>query len=123
LGAQNLSVPQYPLTKSHCVLADQFIACGKSSDMAHDLASHIWLAVLDTLEENEHTFRLLKSLSQEDDVSYIIQKFVFLSHNNYIYKTTLRDTERFHKYKNKHMYVSIYMERERERGFSPLLRR
>lgn len=53
------------------VLADQFIACGKSRDMAHDLASQIWLAVLDNLEENEHTFQILKRLAQEGDVSYL----------------------------------------------------
>lgn len=37
--------------------------------MAHELASLIWLAVLDNLEENEHTFCLLKRLAQEGDVS------------------------------------------------------
>lgn len=52
-----------------CVLADQFIACGKSSDMAHELASQIWLAVVDGLEENERTFCLLKNLALEADVS------------------------------------------------------
>lgn len=67
---------QYSLTGSHCVLADQFIACGKSNDIAHELASQIWLAVLDSLEENENTFFLLKSFAQEGDVSYTIQKFV-----------------------------------------------
>lgn len=51
------------------ILADQFIACGKSRDSAHELASQIWLAVLDNLEENEHTFVLLKRLAQEGDVS------------------------------------------------------
>ncbi|PQP99290.1 uncharacterized protein Pyn_15324 [Prunus yedoensis var. nudiflora] len=45
-----------------------FIACGKSRDMADDLASQIWLAVLDNLEENEHTFQILKRLAQEGDV-------------------------------------------------------
>lgn len=48
--------------------------------MAHELASQIWLAVLDSLEENEHTFCLLKTLAQEGDVSNTIQKFVV---NNY----------------------------------------
>ncbi|XP_068336255.1 uncharacterized protein [Pyrus communis] len=52
----------------HGTLIDQFIACGKSRDMAHDLASQIWLAVLDNLEENEQTFQLLKRLAQEADV-------------------------------------------------------
>lgn len=50
-------------------LADQFIACGKSRDTAHELASKIWLAVLDNLEENEQTFILLKRLALEGDVS------------------------------------------------------
>lgn len=50
------------------VLADQFIACGKSRDTAHELASQIWLAVLDNLEENEQTFLLLKRLALEGDV-------------------------------------------------------
>ncbi|CAN6587770.1 unnamed protein product [Malus baccata var. baccata] len=53
----------------HGTLIDQFIACGKSRVMAHDLASQIWLAVLDNLEENEKTFQLLKRLAQEADVS------------------------------------------------------
>ncbi|XP_034206598.1 uncharacterized protein LOC117620593 isoform X2 [Prunus dulcis] len=52
----------------HGTIIDQFIACGKSRDMAHDLASQIWLAVLDNLEENEHTFQILKRLAQEGDV-------------------------------------------------------
>ena len=51
------------------VLADQFIACGKSRDVAHELASQIWLAVLDNLEENQHTFLFLKCLALEGDVS------------------------------------------------------
>lgn len=51
------------------VLADQFIACGKSRDTAHELASQIWLAVIDNLEENEQTFLLLKRLALEGDVS------------------------------------------------------
>lgn len=54
---------------SRILLTDQFIACGKSRDVAHDLASLIWIAVLDNLEENERTFALLKRLSQEGDVS------------------------------------------------------
>lgn len=52
----------------HGTIIDQFIACGKSRDMAHELASQIWLAVLDNLEENEHTFLILKRLAQEGDV-------------------------------------------------------
>ncbi|PRQ51877.1 putative F-box domain, BPI/LBP/Plunc family protein [Rosa chinensis] len=52
----------------HGTIIDQFIACGKSRDMAHELASQIWLAVLDNLEETEHTFQILKRLAQEGDV-------------------------------------------------------
>ncbi|OVA19224.1 F-box domain [Macleaya cordata] len=67
------------------IIADQFIACGKSRDKAHELASQIWLAVIDNLEENEHTFLLLKRLAQEGDIflpypysrSYKIQWRVF----------------------------------------------
>lgn len=55
--------------KNILFLSDQFIACGKSRDMAHELASRIWLAVLDNLEENERTFLLLKRLALEGDVS------------------------------------------------------
>lgn len=51
------------------VVADQFIACGKPRDVAHELVSQIWLAVLDNLEENERTFLLLKRLALEADVS------------------------------------------------------
>ncbi|KAL6207904.1 hypothetical protein ACLB2K_018857 [Fragaria x ananassa] len=51
----------------HGTMIDQFIACGKSRDMAHELASQIWLAVLDNLEETEHTFQILKRLAQEGD--------------------------------------------------------
>ncbi|XP_008227992.1 PREDICTED: uncharacterized protein LOC103327435 isoform X5 [Prunus mume] len=55
----------------HGTIIDQFIACGKSRDMAHDLASQIWLAVLDNLEENEHTFQILKRLAQEGDQVFL----------------------------------------------------
>lgn len=62
-------------------MADQFIACGKSRDRAHELASLIWLAVIDNLEENHQTFLLLKRLALEGDVSIISNKvslwFVF----------------------------------------------
>lgn len=51
------------------VLADQFIACGKSRDIAHELASQIWLAVLDNLADNDLTFLILKRLALEGDVS------------------------------------------------------
>ncbi|WCJ37156.1 lipid-binding serum glycoprotein family protein [Euphorbia peplus] len=52
----------------HGTIIDQFIACGKSRDIAYELASQIWLAVLNNLEETEHTFLLLKRLAQEGDV-------------------------------------------------------
>ncbi|KAK7255010.1 hypothetical protein RIF29_28409 [Crotalaria pallida] len=52
----------------HGTVIDQFIACGKSRDIAHELASRIWLAVLDNLEENHHTFYLLKRLAREGDI-------------------------------------------------------
>ncbi|KAK7349068.1 hypothetical protein VNO77_06125 [Canavalia gladiata] len=52
----------------HGTIIDQFIACGKSRDAAHELASRIWLAVLDNLEENHRTFYLLKRLAQEWDI-------------------------------------------------------
>ncbi|KAB2025318.1 hypothetical protein ES319_D06G141800v1 [Gossypium barbadense] len=52
----------------HGTIIDQFITCGKSRDVAHELASQIWLAVLDNLEENQHTFLLLKRLALEGDV-------------------------------------------------------
>ncbi|KAK4736291.1 hypothetical protein R3W88_010552 [Solanum pinnatisectum] len=55
----------------HGTIIDQFIACGKSRDMAHELSSIIWLAVVDNLEENEQTFNLLKRLASEGDVSKI----------------------------------------------------
>ncbi|KAK3219074.1 hypothetical protein Dsin_013044 [Dipteronia sinensis] len=52
----------------HGTMIDQFIACGKSKDIAHELVSLIWQAVLDNLEENERTFLLLKRLALEGDV-------------------------------------------------------
>ncbi|XP_077222964.1 uncharacterized protein LOC143856582 isoform X2 [Tasmannia lanceolata] len=66
-------------------IIDQFIACGKSRDIAHELATQIWLAVINNLEENEHTFLLLKHLAQERDVflpypysrSYAVQWRIF----------------------------------------------
>lgn len=52
-----------------CAVTDQFIACGKSRDRAHELASMIWLAVIDNLEESVQTFVLLKRVALEGDVS------------------------------------------------------
>lgn len=67
------------VTKGYMFLhADQFIACGKSRDKAHELASQIWLAVINNLEENEHTFLLLKRLAQERDVSSFTTNILYL---------------------------------------------
>lgn len=52
----------------HGTIIDQFLACGKSRDVAHQLASRIWLALVDNLEENHHSFSILKRLAQEVDV-------------------------------------------------------
>ncbi|KAH8943221.1 hypothetical protein BDL97_13G039600 [Sphagnum fallax] len=46
----------------------QFLACGKKSDEAHDLASHIWVVVLGNLEESESTFHLLMCIVEEWEV-------------------------------------------------------
>ncbi|XP_042048046.1 uncharacterized protein LOC121794101 isoform X2 [Salvia splendens] len=55
----------------HGTIIDQFIACGKSRDRAHELASVIWLAVIDNLEENHQTFHLLKRLALEGDQVFL----------------------------------------------------
>lgn len=55
----------------HGTMIDQFIANGKSRDVAHELVSRIWLAVLDNLEENQHTFCLLKRLAHEGDQVFL----------------------------------------------------
>lgn len=47
---------------------DQFLACGKKSDEAHDVASQIWVAVLGNLEETERTFHLLMRIAEEWEV-------------------------------------------------------
>ncbi|GMH03874.1 hypothetical protein Nepgr_005713 [Nepenthes gracilis] len=57
-----------PLGILHGTIIDQFIACGKSRDKAHELASQIWLAVIDNMEENESTFLVLKQLALEGNV-------------------------------------------------------
>ncbi|XP_074288042.1 uncharacterized protein LOC141613188 isoform X2 [Silene latifolia] len=54
-----------PSTILHGTIIDQFIACGFSKDKADELASLIWLAVIDNLEENEKSFHLLKRLALE----------------------------------------------------------
>ncbi|XVF86222.1 hypothetical protein PTKIN_Ptkin18bG0023100 [Pterospermum kingtungense] len=63
-----LSIMALPSGILHGTIIDQFIACGKSTVVAHELASQIWLAVLDNLEENQQTFLLLKHLALEGDV-------------------------------------------------------
>ncbi|XP_068639072.1 uncharacterized protein [Aristolochia californica] len=49
-------------------IIDQFIACGECSDRAYELASLVWLAFINNLEENERTFLLLKRIALEGDV-------------------------------------------------------
>ncbi|EEC84817.1 hypothetical protein OsI_31899 [Oryza sativa Indica Group] len=56
-----------PSSILHGTIIDQFIACGRTGEKAHELASKIWLAVIDNLEENQQTFLLLKHLSQEGE--------------------------------------------------------
>ncbi|KAL2539100.1 putative BPI/LBP family protein [Abeliophyllum distichum] len=52
---EQLEISTMPLPSGvlHGTIIDQFIACGKSLDKAHELASLIWLAVIDNLEENQ----------------------------------------------------------------------
>ncbi|GAA0155068.1 hypothetical protein LIER_12888 [Lithospermum erythrorhizon] len=69
----------------HGIIIDQFIACDQSPDKAHELASKIWLAVIDNLEETEQTFLILKRLALEGEIflpypysrSYRVQWKVF----------------------------------------------
>ncbi|KAF6141791.1 hypothetical protein GIB67_027969 [Kingdonia uniflora] len=80
-----ISTDPFPLEIIHGTIIDDFIACGKSRDKAHEMTSQIWLAVIDNMVENEHTFELLKRLVQEGDVflpypysrSYKVQWRVF----------------------------------------------
>ncbi|XP_024015782.1 putative BPI/LBP family protein At3g20270 [Eutrema salsugineum] len=51
----------------HGTLIDQLIVCGKSKEEADELATKIWLALLDNLEDTKHTFTVLKSIAQEYD--------------------------------------------------------
>lgn len=60
-----LSVIPPPSSILHGTIIDQFIACGRTRDDAHELTSQIWLTVINNLEENEHTFALLKCLALE----------------------------------------------------------
>lgn len=50
------------------LVADQLIVSGKSREEADELATKIWLALLDNLEDTKHTFMVLKSVAQEYDV-------------------------------------------------------
>ncbi|KAG0544311.1 hypothetical protein BDA96_02G264500 [Sorghum bicolor] len=56
-----------PSSILHGTIIDQFIACGNTGEKAHDLASKIWLAVIDSLEENQQTFMVLKRIAQEGE--------------------------------------------------------
>ncbi|XP_020589836.1 uncharacterized protein LOC110031119 isoform X2 [Phalaenopsis equestris] len=60
-----LSTMAPPSSILHGTLIDQFIACGRSEEDAHELSSQIWLTVINNLEENEDTFELLKRLALE----------------------------------------------------------
>ncbi|KAG6545707.1 hypothetical protein Mapa_012892 [Marchantia paleacea] len=52
----------------HGTIIDQFLACSKTGDEAHELASLIWVAVLDNLDETENTFHLLMRIAEEWEV-------------------------------------------------------
>ncbi|KAH9306723.1 hypothetical protein KI387_011127, partial [Taxus chinensis] len=60
-----LSVTHVSYGLLHGTIIDQFLACGKERDTAHELASKVWLAVINNLEENEHTFKLLMQIAEE----------------------------------------------------------
>lgn len=62
---ESLVIP--PSSILHGTIIDQFIACGRTGEKAHELASNIWIAVIDNLEENQQTFMLLRHLAQEGD--------------------------------------------------------
>ena len=51
-------------------LSDQFLACGKQGNIAHELASQIWLAVIDNLDDSEKTFHLLMRIVEEWEVIF-----------------------------------------------------
>lgn len=63
-----LSVTPLSYGLLHGTIIDQFLACGKARDTAHELASKVWLAVINSLEENEHTFHLLMRITKEWEV-------------------------------------------------------
>ncbi|OAY83358.1 hypothetical protein ACMD2_04312 [Ananas comosus] len=84
---EQLELPLTPPPSSilHGTIIDQFISCGRSRDKAHELASQVWLAVINNLEENQRTFALLKRFAQEGDFflpypysrSYVVLSRVF----------------------------------------------
>jgi len=61
---ERLAIP--PSSILNGTIIDQFIACGRTGEKAHELALNIWIAVIDNLEENQQTFMLLKHLAQGD---------------------------------------------------------
>jgi len=63
-----LATPSLSYGLLHGTIIDQFLACGKKSDEAHDVASLIWVAVLGNLEETERTFHLLMRIAEEWEV-------------------------------------------------------
>ncbi|KAL2609528.1 hypothetical protein R1flu_028101 [Riccia fluitans] len=62
------STPPASYSLLHGTIIDQFLACSKTGDEAHELASLIWVAVLDNLDETENTFRLLMRIAEEWEV-------------------------------------------------------
>lgn len=62
-----LSTLPPPSSILHGTIIDQFIACGQSREKAHELASNIWLTLINNLEENEKTFLVLRRIAQEGD--------------------------------------------------------
>ncbi|CAM6085243.1 unnamed protein product [Calypogeia fissa] len=67
---EQLESPTPPVSYGllHGTIIDQFLACCKTGDEAHNLASHIWIAVLDNLDESENTFHLLMRIAEEWEV-------------------------------------------------------
>ncbi|KAL5063896.1 hypothetical protein RYX36_025633 [Vicia faba] len=57
------------------ILRDQFISCGKSRGVAHELVSRIWLAVLDNLEEFSRAVEQKQVAQQEAERSkFVVMK-------------------------------------------------
>ncbi|MCO5559736.1 hypothetical protein L7F22_013338 [Adiantum nelumboides] len=67
-GLHQIRIRSEDVHKRLLLERDQFLACGKKGNMAHELASQIWLAVIDNLEESEHTFHLLMQIVEEWEV-------------------------------------------------------